>query len=367
MGEATARPTGQLEVRVEYDSGFLGTTVPIEVRDAGQRVVGTGTGRWREDLGAGLYSVSTMTADGSRRRELVEVTPGERRDVVLRAGPGPAAPTGGGVSDEAGAIRGEVPPAPLPPWLAGPSVPGPSARHVRVLGASGCAVVPDAEGWLCLPDPAPTEVPTVRFRVDAEDWLLSLPLNPTTRDPELSSCRVSVVRSGHGLRLTVTPAPGRRVTSFMDGVRRSRSAERAAPLVAEATQLLAGKYIDPAGATLGGLTLQRLGALAGLRGWAENLASGFPWIPDAAVLLAAVLAEDEAERDRAGDLLWRAARRRPLFTDGLSLALDLVRRWPVDAAGGPAERRAALEHLADLAAWADWDSVNLTTVTTDDG
>lgn len=359
MGETNARETGVLEVSVEYGSMFLGSTVPIEVRDAGQRVVGTGAGSWRHSLPPGLYSVETLNATGARLREIVQVLPGETSEVVLGAAPEPPS---------TGATRGAVPPAPLPPWLARPTASGsaaeppPQAGGVQLLEVTHCTLQPDAAGWVCLPVPNPPQVPTARFRVGDEDWLLSLPLNPTAPDPALSSCRVDILEAGPRTRLQVCFSPQRRVTSFVDGLRRSRSFEKAGPLVAEASDLLLGKYQDPAGAALGGLTLQRLGALSGLRGWTENLAHSFGWIPDAGILLASILVEDESECSRGLDLLLTASRHRPMYTDGLSLAVDLLRRWSAEA-DKPGERKAAMERLADLSAWADWDSVNLTTVT----
>lgn len=350
MGEANDQRTGVLAVRVEHGSSFLGAGVPIEVRDARQRVVGTGAGSWRQVLPAGLYSVESVSAEGRRLHEVVQVGPGETSEVVL-----------GGSVDQPGGTT--------PPGLRPPSLARPAAHGVRLLGWELCTVLPDAEGqpdaggWLFLPVPEPPRPPTARFGVGDQEWLLSLPLNPTTADPALSACRVQAVAAGPRTRLELTFAPGRRVTSFVDGLRRSRSFAKAGPLIAEATDLLLGKYADPAGATLGGLTLQRLGALSPLRGWAENLARGFGWIPDAGVLLAVVLLEDGVERGRGLDLLLAAARQRPMFTDGLSLALDLLRRWPGGPDDRPGERRDALEYLADLSAWADWDCVNLTTVT----
>ncbi len=63
-------------------------------------------------------------------------------------------------------------------------------------------------------------------------------------------------------------------------------------------------------------------------------------------------------------MLLGAAQGRPMFTDGLSLALRLLRAWPSEGGRDRAdERREAMERLADLSAWADWDAINLTTVT----
>jgi hypothetical protein len=52
---------------------------------------------------------------------------------------------------------------------------------------------------------------------------------------------------------------------------------------------------------------------------------------------------------------------RPLYTDGLSLAMELLRRWPDDDPGSLEQRKKHLQGLAHLWANAEWDSVSLTT------
>jgi hypothetical protein len=132
-------------------------------------------------------------------------------------------------------------------------------------------------------------------------------------------------------------------------------------LLDQAAELLLGKYLDPAAATLGGLTLHRFGRLRERQGWIENLARDFAWIPDGRTLLAALLMYDADEREQARglDLLVGAAEARPLYTDGLALATDLLRRWPGEHRSD--ERAERLERLAAYACVTDWDSVPLVT------
>ena len=75
---------------------------------------------------------------------------------------------------------------------------------------------------------------------------------------------------------------------------------------------------------------------------------------------------DDTERARGLGLLLDATEARPLYTDGMSLATDLLRRWPVaegaDGADGRAgERTERLERLAAYSCVTDWDSVALVT------
>jgi hypothetical protein len=107
--------------------------------------------------------------------------------------------------------------------------------------------------------------------------------------------------------------------------------------------------------------LHRFGRLHEKQDWVENLSRDFDWLPDGRILCAALLQRDDdaSERDRGLDLLLNATERRPLYTDGLSLGLELLRRWPGEERS--AERRERLERLAEYSAAADWESIALTT------
>jgi hypothetical protein len=93
--------------------------------------------------------------------------------------------------------------------------------------------------------------------------------------------------------------------------------------------------------------------------WLANLARDFPWLPDGRILLAALLMKEAepARRQPGLDALLSATTQRPMYTDGLSLAMELLRRWPDDESL-PA-RTERLTELAKYSAYADWDSVNL--------
>jgi hypothetical protein len=196
------------------------------------------------------------------------------------------------------------------------------------------------------------EVPWMRLRTASTTILVGVPANPYDDYPH-NSCMVFV----EGDRVRVLPAPERRVASAVHGLIESGNVVHAVDLLESATELLASKYQDPAGAALGGLLLQRLGRLEPHAGWVENLARDFPWLADARILLAAVL-RNTSERDRGLDVLLSAARQPLLFADALSLALALLRRWPDRARF--AERQAAQAALADAAVDVDFSGVVLT-------
>ncbi len=254
--------------------------------------------------------------------------------------------------------RGWEAPAPPPP-----AAPPPRGHHLgELLDTHGCTAREVDDGWVFTPDAQVDDVPTARFRLgDPVPWVVSLALNPAERgEDELRRCRVRVRQvAGEPDRPVATFSHERRVSRLIEGVVRHHQLG-SADMIREASELLLHKYHDPPAAALGGLTLHRLGRLHGRQDWVENLARDFPWLPDGQVLCAALLMRDDdpAERDRGLDLLLAATRQRPLYTDGLSLATDLLRRWPGDAHERARTHR--LEGLADLACTADWDAVMLT-------
>lgn len=367
MTAGTDRPAGVLTVRVEDPSTFLAHTLPVEVRDAGHRLVAAGSGGWTGPVAPGLYSIVLMGPAGVRLTHLAHVGAGEETAVVLEPSPRVEPPswpttapgTAGGPSAEPEEAAGR------PSTSRGLAEAGRAIRPAlgpRLLGTERCRVLADdATGWDFVPQRPLDAVPTARFAVGDREWEMSLPLNPAGDDPRLASCRVAVVMESSPVRLQMSFSPERRVATFLEGMRRSRDFGMADAMLPKATELLFWKYQDPPGAVLGGLTLYRLGTLVDRSHWVENLARHAAWIPDGQALLAAVLVlEQDPRRRRHGlDALLAATRHRPLYTDGLSLAMTLLRHWPGD--DREEERAAAIERLADLAAYADWNAVNLTT------
>jgi len=330
--------TGQLAVRVDDHSLWLSNNLPFVVRDSTLTVVRRGrAGEPAMTLPAGIYSVEAITPRGRTMHELVRVDPATPADVVVTAESGHEEPDA-----EEGGMRGAV--------------------GAELVTTTACQLAAeDAGGWTFSPDQVLTAVPTAAFRVNGRDWLLSLPLNPQGRQEDESTCRVEVDVESSEPRLSVRFTDQRRVGRTVDGMLRHHQVMAGAELLDDAASLLLAKYADPAAATLGGLTLHRFGRLSERQDWIENLARDFAWIPDGRILLAALLMNDAdpAEQARGLGLLVDASAARPLYTDGLSLASDLLRRWPgTDRAEDRAER---LEGLAAYSCVTDWESVALAT------
>jgi hypothetical protein len=331
-----------LNVAVDDRSYWLSQNLPFVVRDSALTVVGRGrAGGPAMPLPAGLYSVEAITPRGRAMSQLVRVDPAATAEVVVtedsrREGDGLDA------DDEGSGLRG--------------------AAEVELTGTTACRLtVEDPSGWTFEPDQVLGEVPTASFRVDGRDWIVSLPLNPQGRKPDEATCRVELDTGSATPRLRIRFTSQRRVGRTVDGLLRHHEVMAGAELLDDAAALLLHKYADPAAAALGGLTLHRFGRLRERQDWVENLARDFAWIPDGRILCAALLMgdEDAAERRRGLGLLVDATAARPLYTDGLALGSDLLRRWPDDERGD--ERRQRLESLAAYSCVADRDSVALVT------
>jgi hypothetical protein len=330
--------TGRLSVRVEDNSLWLTNNLPFVVRDASLTVVGRGTTSGPAmTLPVGLYSVEAVTPRGRSMQELVRIDASTPVDVVVTENSGEATET-----ENRDGMRGAV--------------------DATLTGTTACTLLTqDAGGWTFGPDQVLTAVPTATFRLDRRDWTASLPLNPQGRKEDEATCRVELDLSASLPRLGVRFTEQRRVGRAVDGMLRHHEVMAGAELLDQAASLLLAKYSDPASAALGGLTLHRYGRLRERQDWVENLARDFAWIPDGRILLAALLMHDRDARDRTRGLglLLEATEARPLYTDGMALATDLLRRWP--DADRTDERMERLERLAAYACVTDWDSVALVT------
>jgi hypothetical protein len=332
--------TGQLNVRVDDKSLWLSENLPFVVRDATMSIVGRGrTGEAPMTLPTGLYAVEAVTPRGRTMQQLVTVDAATPAEVVVTEDSGRD-----DQQDQADGMRGGV--------------------QATLSGTTACLLVTqDAGGWTFAPDQVLTAVPTATFAVDGREWTASLPLNPQGRKEDEATCRVELDLASSVPRLGVRFTSQRRVGRALDGMLRHQEVGAGAELLDQAASLLLAKYSDPAAAALGGLTLHRFGRLRERQDWIENLARDFAWIPDGRILLAALLMNDTDERERVRGLglLLDATQARPLYTDGMSLATDLLRRWPAEGETQAAERTERLERLAGYACVTDWDSVPLVT------
>lgn len=355
------------------------------VRDADLSVVHSGELGSGVTLDAGLYSVEFLDSAGAPERRIVKIDPGKTASVSTHSTAPVALPElpayewrpGHGdrwlAHDGAGAGRlpdlGEhlaqgdgVAAEYLPERPDGIAV----GRRVDLLGGEGWVAATGIPlGWEFQPKGAMRSVATALFEFGGAQWRVSLPLNPGWNEdsgcvvaplaelPRATQLRTAPVRAGF--------SPRREIAATLEG-RLLHNTEASEPgLLEEATHLLKGKYRDPTAAALGGLVLHRLGGLRSSTGWLENLSRDFPWLPDGRILLAGVLSEsrEKSDNQRALKLLLEASRHRPLFTDALALALDILTRWPGKVT--PA-RRTASGALSALAARADWSSICLATI-----
>ena len=361
---------GEVRIRSDADSYFLSEHVPHEIRDSSLRLVATVDGTGTTPLDPGLYVVDTMSPDGSRQSRPVEVVAGETVDILVSGATSVSAAPDRTIGRESLAY-------PTMSTMPRSTSPGDdvdaissvlSASHSRspdefeLLSLESCVLVAeDADSLTFEPAQVIEATPTATFSVGADVVSISLPIHDRASYP-LNSAVVEVDRSRRGrVRLISRFAPERRVANTLDRLLGSGAVIEADRLFSAATDLLFGKYQDPPAAAFGALTMHRLGRLHERPDWIENLARGFTWFPDGKILLAALLRDDPdpAERARGRSLLIEAATMRPMFTDGMSLMMTLLRRSATDDDGDEAQE--LLRMLAVAAASAHLDAMCLTT------
>ena len=332
-------PIGTLKVAVDSQSYLLGNNLPVEIRDGGHDLVGTLRGTGELALPGGLYSVSAMLGDGRLHTQTTLVNPGKEARVEFLQADGPGAAKGrtrrlrGAAIEDDGAVLESV---------------------------EGATIHSQDEGrWVFVPMPGITVVPVALFTRGEQTARVSLPVNPLDGFPR-NSCVVEADVAGGRFALHTFLAPERRVASTIEGMLLSGEVLRGAEVMRKATAMLAEKYSDPVGAALGGLLLHRIGHLEARSDWVRNLAGSFKWLPDGRILRSALLAanEDADKRSEGLEMLLGAARQRVMFTDGFSLLLNLLRRWPYMEALD--ERKQLLEELSATTAGIDWRAIALT-------
>ena len=102
-------------------------------------------------------------------------------------------------------------------------------------------------------------------------------------------------------------------------------------------ELLYGKVQDPIAATVGAYTLLRTGNIERLHNWTENLKNWFPWLPDGLVVRAEHLACLGKHDLALAQLLTLPTRGLPLFSDGLTYAINRLRFYATLARQGRVE------------------------------
>jgi hypothetical protein len=120
----------------------------------------------------------------------------------------------------------------------------------------------------------------------------------------------------------------------------------------QAEEVLRAKLKDPVAAAVAAYALLRFAELKRLHEWTENLRRWFPWLPDGVAIRAEHLAR-RGRHEQAFRVLMELPRRGlPLFSDGLSFALDRLSLYVEEDPFKlpPARARGARETLMRLRA-----------------
>jgi hypothetical protein len=338
---------GQLSVEIASESYLLRSNLPIEVRDARNRVVGQGQGSMTVRVRPGIYRIRATLPDGDRADELVEVRgpEGFHRRFGSDTGPRP--------------VIEDTPAGRRSPMSYLDTSPGDAPLEPVSLMEMKRAHVRDLDGaWLFQPQSPLSDAPYAVFLIGATRVTASLPINPFGDFP-LDACIVVPVDDGRAPRLEVRFVRQRLVAANLEGQLLSGAYAAPSSFLDAAVELLYDKYQDPTAAALGGLTLHRLGRLRERVSWIANLARDFRWLADGRILEIALHAQDEDAHERARWLeqLLEVAKMRPMFADGYALLLDMLRRWP-DGSGVDV-RAGALAEVTSRIVGVDWSATAL--------
>ena len=361
----------QLSFRTEFHSAELQQLqLPVEVRKPNMALVTRTLSTETVEVPPGTYHIVATLPAGVELYERAEVVADKATIVVLRPDPADVSP-----SESLEVQRyfvGTPAASALPmPAAVGLEALGPSEEMatLRVLAGNplagdrlmGRLTPDDPAAWL---DPQPPPEPgiarfvcrggTGRFvqllQRGQPPLNLALPISPDV------GCTLDLVRQPTG---PLAPEPhlphvGADSTlryyerGLLDQVRTTTSA-------ISFERLLQQKMADPIAAAVGAYMLLRLGELDRLHDWTRNLADWFPWLPDGLVLWGEHQARLGRHAEALAAFLQLPDRGLPIFSDGLSYAVDRLRlysRFPIS--GQPPESAGqARDLLARLQLFAD--------------
>jgi hypothetical protein len=348
---------GTLSVELKSNSGYLGSNLPIEVRDSHMRLIQGDRSARQFDLPAGLYEVSAILDDGRRHIQVVQIKAGENTPVEFGFGQQLTEPESTLQVEPTESLYERSRYTLKMDSLTDTPREFVKGLSTQLLDLDGASLVSESPGlWVfeCVSDL--DRVPTALIQVENHRKRISLPISQEGGFP-LNSCAVRVVQTRSGSHVDAWISTERTTANALQNTLASGYVLQAADVAREAVNLLLYKYSDPAGAALGALILYKVGRMETRIDWLENLAGDFDWLPDGKVMLANLLVRDEHHRDRAFELAIKASSQRMLYTENYSLLLDLLRRWPSDHY--QAARQEAVNKMAVMTSDLDWESICL--------
>jgi hypothetical protein len=350
--------TGELRVEVRSDSIYFGQRIPVEVRDSNLSIVSRMDSGHSVILIPGPYQVSAVLEDGFQHSKLVNIVGGESLqieihgknkelldDVEIRQSRRLASRTARSGSSRTASILEN-------------SHSLDETENLKLLDVQGASrVATDRYGWIFEGASDGIGIPTAIVRIGNVVRILSLPVTPDrVASPPPNTCVIHFNEDvAHSIRISASITRERVVASALQNMLARGQLLSAVEMAEDAKDLLRYKYSDPTAATLGALILNKVGRLAQLRPWLENLARDFPWIPDGNIFLASQLASNAESMEQALMLAMDACGRRPLFTESFSMLLDLMRRWPEKK--DEKLRDKALAAIVPKASRVDWSSM----------
>ena len=363
----------KVTVRAEVSSYELASLdLPVEIHDLDLHVVARGTVREQFTLPRGTYIARSPMPGGQILGASFEVVDEEPVDVTLRPAPGEASPEE--VQERARFVWG------LDPALASEGGKGGAAEAAARHGLrafewseqSGTYFVAKeslSDAWIGaigsvvrmrMPYHHPLRLLSVEQPGDTRQNIVLPPLERSS-GPDVYEI---VLASEHDGTVDATAhlTDGNADLMLQYGGRGLlREAASMADEVADdavanlAERLLYHKLRSPLSAAAGAYVLLRMGRLDQLHDWTENLYNWVEWLPDGAIIRAEHLAREGDHEEAAERLLALKERGLPIFSDGLSYAINLLDQYTVSAAHNVRHRAWELrDRLLPVAAVTDF-------------
>ncbi|MGO2452643.1 hypothetical protein [Pseudomonas taetrolens] len=349
MNSETAK-NGFIEVRVNSKVNYGGLATPIEIRDDNLNLVASSSSKRLFELPVGLYEISAILEDGKRQKHVIKITESDKTIVALtpQLSYQPSAPET------------------LFKFLSVKNIQASAkdARDVELVTASqNVTIYPENGFWIVRHYEEMDQVAYAIIKKGERTIDASLPIS--AGDHRLSvTCHIKTSPKHTEQPVKVNISQTRSLSAALESMFIAGQFDSATKLASQALSTLMNNFVDPTGATLAALILQKAGKLKHYQVTLEKLANDFPWLPDGKILLASIMMTKPEQRHLAIELAHRASQQRILFTESFSILMSLLRYAP--ESDNTALCDEALTHIAKIATSVDWNSIYLCRVSTDE-
>ncbi|QDT50543.1 hypothetical protein Pan258_46220 [Symmachiella dynata] len=382
-----------LKFKTQFHSWELNSLeLPVEIRKEDSRLFTRTLTSKRIEVPAGSYFVSTRLPAGQQLEDFVTLQPGEIRVIELRPdkldespsenlevqhflrraigasnsqtetfGPDILSPNFKGVDPESF----DVPYS----GTRGLNTPQSSSTPVRIefhwYSGNTLAEEPDikevsVQEWISqFTGPMNVEIPN---EVKAERECVTcqlqqpgrpivnvrIPISPSGNDPTISILVPEPEAPSFRVGIRLAHETADLLTRYLRRGMYSEAGESISSDTMTGEYLLRNKTTDPIAAAVGSYTILKIGKLDALHEWTANLMNLFKWLPDGAAIRGEHVARRGEHLEACRAFLLLEQRGLPIFTEGLSYALDRLRVYSSSFSAMPElslEERESTKHL----------------------